>query len=142
LMKVPAAGGSPIALSAEEATDPDVSPDGRWLVYRFRDAQTKQWNIGVRDLTTSAAPVRVFKPVAEALSLLRWAPDGQTFNYFTNANGQAQFWRQSLLGERPQRLFALPGEAVYAFAWSRDGRRLAFVTHLDRHDVVLLSNIN
>lgn len=142
LMKVPAAGGAPLALSAEEASDPDVSPDGRWLLYRFRNTQTKQWDIGVRDLTAPAAPLRTFKPVAGSHSLLRWTPDGQAFTYFANANGQAQFWRQPLKGGSHQMLFALPGEAVYAFAWSRDGKRLAYVTHLNRHDVVLLSQAN
>jgi Tol biopolymer transport system component len=137
LMKVPAAGGSPIALSAEEAVAPAVAPDGRWLAYEFRDPQTKQWNIGVRPLI-SDAPVRVFKPAPGVTSWLRWTPDSQTLTYFTNRGGQAQFWRQPLTGGPPLQVFSLQGEAVFAFAWSRDGQRLAFVTHIDKHDVVLL----
>lgn len=142
LMKIPAAGGVPVAFSAEEATDPAIAPDGHWLAYRFRDPQTKQWTLGVRELNATATPVRVFKPVPGSLSLLRWTPDSQAFTYFANHDSQAQFWRQPLAGGPPQRLFVLPGESVYTFAWSRDGQRLAFVTHLDRHDVVLLSNVN
>jgi Tol biopolymer transport system component/DNA-binding winged helix-turn-helix (wHTH) protein len=137
LMKAPAAGGGPIALSAEEANEPAVAPDGRWLAYRLRDPQTKQWNIGVRPLIGDA-PVRVFKPAPGVMGWMRWTPDSQALTYFTNDGGQAQFWRQPLTGAPPVQVFTLQGESVYAFAWSRDGQRLAFVTHIDKHDVVLL----
>jgi Tol biopolymer transport system component len=137
LMKVPTAGGGPIALSAEEASEPAVAPDGRWLAYRVRDPQTKQWQIGVRPLVGDA-PVRVIQPMPGVTSWLRWTADSQALTYFANQGGQAQFWRQPLTGAPPVQVFSLQGEAVFAFAWSRDGRRLAFVTHIDKHDVVLL----
>ena len=66
---------------------------------------------------------------------IKWAPDRKALTYRDWGNG---IWRQNVEGGGPERLNGLPQEKLAAFAWSSDGRRLAFSRVVGPRDVVLI----
>jgi Tol biopolymer transport system component len=65
-------------------------------------------------------------------------PDGKAVTYRDWVNG---VWKQPLAGGKPERLAGLPEEKLYAYTWSPDGKRFAFVRGSEIRDVILLRNI-
>ena len=76
-----------------------------------------------------------------ALGEARYAPDGRRFAYLANTSGRSQLWMQPAGGGFPVQLTALESRRVTSFAWSRDGRRIAFLADLhgdEMHQVFVI----
>ena len=63
-----------------------------------------------------------------------WTTDGKAIMYRDRGYG---YWVQDVKGGEPQRIKDLPREKFYNFAWSKDGKRFAFVRGQEIRDVVL-----
>ncbi|GIX33271.1 MAG: peptidase S9 family protein [Lysobacterales bacterium] len=107
----------------------DYSPDGRYLLILNRisinESEPFLFDLEARKLFRLAPEGR-----KAAHDLLRFAPDGRSIYYVSNADGEFRTLRRlELASGREQPLSASIPWDVTAFDLSRDGRRLAFVVN-------------
>jgi dipeptidyl aminopeptidase/acylaminoacyl peptidase len=114
-------------LAMDRLSDPQVSPDGRFIVFTLRKTdleadkgRTDLWLIGkdgtdLRRLTTH--PEGDYNP--------RWAPDGKTVWFISTRSDSAQVWRIRVDGGEAQQFTDLPLD-VGNLLVSPDGRHIAF----------------
>lgn len=100
---------------------PDLSPDGRWIVfdllgdlYRI-DAQGGEAQPLTRGLSLDSQPV--------------YSPDGREIAFVSDRSGAENLWIMNAEGSSPRAVTHLDDDAVFTSpAWSADGRSL-FVSH-------------
>ena len=112
----------------EAASDPEISPDGRWIAYvresgdimsdRFRpsiwlvDTQTG------RQMPIAAGPGTASRP--------RWSPNGDRLAYVATAEGgHSQLFVRWMANGESARITGLP-DSPGSLAWSPDGRQIAY----------------
>jgi Tol biopolymer transport system component/DNA-binding winged helix-turn-helix (wHTH) protein len=99
----------------------NLSPDGRWLAYSYRDSHRGGLRVAVVPIDATD-PRHTFD--IEPTFALRWTPDGQGVA-FTHHNGNV--WVQPVSGGSPYAVTRQhPGLKAVAFAWSPDARYLAY----------------
>jgi Tol biopolymer transport system component len=151
VMKRAVNGGNPsvlIAITTVTGIGGTVSPDGRYLIYEDFSVIRPPVNAATPDLVvrsmTDGSLVKrlsltfVINPIS-----LQWAPDSAAV-LFTDAV-KAQLYMQPLLGGHPVQLtdFSVEPMQVAAFAFSRDGKKIAVTRQRARDtDVVLFSNFH
>jgi len=107
------------------AADPQISPDGRTIVYVRRSAdvmtdkmQSSLWLIDVASGKQT--------PFAATGSSPRWSPDGSRIAYSASDGDRSQLFVRWVASGASARITSLPG-APNALAWSPDGTRLAYI---------------
>ncbi|MBL8861766.1 MAG: S9 family peptidase [Planctomycetes bacterium] len=115
-------------LAMRRVSDPEVSPDGRWVLFSVRDTDVEA-NRGRVDLWLAAVDgtsVRQLTAHPENDSSGRWSQDGRSVLFLSPRGGSSQVWRLSLDGGEPLPVTDLPLD-VQAFAPFPDGQRLLLV---------------
>ncbi|MBM4214313.1 MAG: S9 family peptidase, partial [Gammaproteobacteria bacterium] len=110
--------------------DPQVSPDGRYVVYALRETdmeanrgRTDLWLLDLADGKSLSSPRRLTRhPAAD--SSPRWAADGSGVFLLSSRGGSSQIWHISLAGGEAQQVTSLPLD-VGSFEVSPKGDRLA-----------------
>ncbi|MBM4234073.1 MAG: S9 family peptidase [Gammaproteobacteria bacterium] len=110
--------------------DPQVSPDGRYVVYTLRETdmeanrgRTDLWLLDLADGKSLPSPRRLTQhPAAD--SSPRWAADGSGVFFLSSRGGSSQIWHISLAGGEAQQVTSLPLD-VGSFEVSPKGDRLA-----------------
>lgn len=147
LWKVPAEGGDASELNENLVRFPVVSPDGKLIacfyIEEHANTQTEQPSIALIS-TAEGSPVKIFKTstTVDFLAGLQWATDGTAITYVDNRNGFSNIWGQPTNGNTSRQLTDFKGGQIHAFAWSRDGERLAFLRRIEKTYAVVLSNLN
>ena len=113
-------------LAMDRISEPQVSPDGKWVVFTLRKTdlaanrgRTDLWLVGIdgaglRQLTVN--PASDFSP--------QWSRDGKSIWFMSTRSGSAQVWRIPVDGGEPEQKTSLPID-VGGFLLSPDGSRLA-----------------
>jgi dipeptidyl aminopeptidase/acylaminoacyl peptidase len=108
-------------------SDPQASPDGRYLVFVQRDtdvgANKGRATLWLLALATGARPQQLTDP-SGGDSSPRWAPDSRTLYFLSTRSGSQQVWRLVLTGAEARRVTDFPLE-VGSFRVSPNGRLLA-----------------
>lgn len=132
----PASGaGRPISvndlLALRSVSDPQVSPDGRWVVYVVSelDRATDKTNSDLWLVAVSGGEPKRLTTAAGADNHPRWSPDGQTIAFASNRGGTTQVWLLPLGGGEARQLTRLPIE-IAGPIWSPTGDRIAFVAEV------------
>ena len=112
----------------EWVTDPQISPDGRWIVYvrRAMDVRNDQVTKSLWLISSDGAIHRPLSNAANSGTLPRWSPDGQRIAWIA-ADGKrgSQIFMHWLEAGTSGAISRLP-ESPQNLAWSPDGRWLAF----------------
>jgi dipeptidyl aminopeptidase/acylaminoacyl peptidase len=109
----------------EAASDPEISPDGRWIAYvrRSGDIMTDRYRPSVWLVDTASGAQT---PVAIGASQPAWSRDGGRLAYVAAAEGgRAQLYVRWVASGQAVPITGLP-EAPSSIAWSPDGREIAY----------------
>jgi len=69
-----------------------------------------------------------------------FAPDGKAIAFLLTRDHATNIWEQPLAGGPPVQLTKFPSGQMFAFAWSPDGKQLAFSRGQNKTDAVMMSN--
>jgi Tol biopolymer transport system component len=137
LWSVPIEGGPAVQLGDVFAFIPDVSPDGKSLL--FGASTTTRGELGICDLPACTAVRAVKTP--EGGSISRWTPDGKGIAFYYLGPG-GNLWVQPLDGSPLRQLTHFADDRqIMDFVWSRDGTRLAISRNTTTHDIVLFRGL-
>ncbi|WP_260597564.1 alpha/beta hydrolase family protein [Sphingomonas endolithica] len=107
------------------AADPQISPDGRSIVYvrRTGDVMTDrlQSSLWLIDVASGRQT-----PFATQGSNPRWSPDGTRIAYSASDGDHAQLFVRWIASGASARVTSFPGDPQ-ALAWSPDGTKLAYI---------------
>ena len=150
---IPAHAGSKLwtlddLLALRQVSDPQVSPDGRWVAYVVNeqnadrsDYQTDVWLAPTTPSAEHPGEARRLTASPAADENPRWSPDGRTLAFLSERPRPGVSAADAATDEGKRQLWMIHpdgGEAwiassarggVSAFEWTRDGRRVAFLSH-------------
>src|SRR5262249_12603483 len=114
-------------LSVKAVADPQVSPDGKLVVYVVSeiDRDAGKTNSSLWLVPVAGGEPRRLTPTPGANNRPRWRPDGKTIAFVSSRGGSSQVWLLPIDGGEPRQLTKLPID-VDGPIWSPKGDRLAF----------------
>jgi len=126
-------GGRPLTvhefLSLDRVSDPQISPDGRWVAYTVTvtdvDANARASDVWM--VAAEGGEPRRISDAAAGGSEPRWSPDGATLAYVTTRGGTPQIRLYSVSTRRARTLTQISTGAS-GIVWSHQGTHLAFVS--------------
>ena len=110
----------------DRASDPRVSPDGRYVAYNVRSTD---WdgNRGVNALWVlergATTPPRLIRDQEKSGAAPQWSADGRWLYFISSRSGSAQVWRAPAGGSEAKPVTSLPLD-VALFRLTPDGRGL------------------
>jgi dipeptidyl aminopeptidase/acylaminoacyl peptidase len=111
----------------EYADDPQISPDGRRIVYVRMgfDIRTDQARASLWSIDADGGNHRPLRADRESSGSPRWSPDGTRIAYVADAEGSPQLFVRFMDSGQTALISDLT-EAPGGLAWSPDGRWIAF----------------
>jgi len=144
IFKVSIDGGAPIELARGNVYSPAVSPDGKLVVHSRIDGQGRsaKHKLVVQKLEGGEPLYEIEVPSSYDLNP-GWTPDGRALVFTKNTTGTVQnLYMQPLPSGPPVQLTHFNSEPgrVLAYAWSRDGKKLAVTrAPFNNADVVMFT---
>jgi dipeptidyl aminopeptidase/acylaminoacyl peptidase len=107
------------------ASDPQVSPDGDWVVYvrHHMDIRKDRRRSSLWLIRADGTDHRAVTPGATDDSSPRWSPDGKRLIYLAESDGTTRLWCRWMDTGQTAELATLTEPA--GLAWSPDGRSIA-----------------
>ncbi len=115
--------------SLSVASDPQISPDGRWIAYvrRSNDIMTDRARSSIWLIDAVSGDQRPLVAGSGNHMSPRWSPDGKRLAYFSTAEGSApQLFVRWMDTGQSARISGLP-DSPQGITWSPDGRRIAYL---------------
>jgi len=116
----------PLATDSLSLDDPDISPDGQWIV--CRNVREGQENIMLLK-SDGSGELRALTDDAYKDRGPRWSPDGRRIAFYSNRSGAWEIWTIASDGGDKRRLTFTEGANVYFPIWSPSGDRLVYTRH-------------
>ncbi len=112
-------------LAMERISDPQLSPDGRQVVFSLRrtDLEGNRGRTSLWILASEGGEPRRLTSEEGGASNPRWSPDGRSLFFLSSRSGTSQVWRIALAGGEAEAVTSEPLD-VSSFAVSPDGTRL------------------
>ncbi|HYW71349.1 MAG TPA: hypothetical protein VE961_09955 [Pyrinomonadaceae bacterium] len=76
-----------------------------------------------------------------SLTAIVWAKDNKTFEYIIAGPSRTSLWRQSIATDKPSLVAELGNQEIQEFAWSPDGKTVAFIRGQWISDAVLIEGL-
>ena len=139
VFRIPINGGEPVALTEKIGALPIVSPDGTnvALVYRPTPAGLNHFAI----IPSAGGELRMIHELPAHYGRFGWMPDSRAICYADKQEGVGNIWMQPLDGSAPRQLTYWKPGPIFSFAWSHDGKWLAFASGTQMSDVVLITDV-
>jgi dipeptidyl aminopeptidase/acylaminoacyl peptidase len=115
--------------SLASASDPQISPDGRWVAYvrRSNDIMTDRARSSIWLIDAVSGDQRPLVAGSGNHMSPRWSPDGKRLAYYSTAEGGApQLFVRWMDTGQSARITGLP-DSPQGISWSPDGRRIAYL---------------
>jgi len=111
----------------ELANDPQISPDGRQIVYtrQFTDIMADRRHSNLWIVNADGTQQRPLTTGNFNDSSPRWSPDGTQIIYISNRDGSSQIYRRWMDTGQTAKLTSLT-EGPNGISWSPDGRLISF----------------
>ncbi|HEY8503099.1 MAG TPA: S9 family peptidase, partial [Gemmataceae bacterium] len=117
-------------LAFKRVSDPQISPDGRWVVYAVGTVNLDENKItsSLWLASTDGGRVRqLTNAPGKSDSQPRWSPDGSQILFTSNRSGTSQLWAISPDGGEAVQVTRLSTGASDGI-WSPDGSHIAYVS--------------
>ncbi|HSE67923.1 MAG TPA: hypothetical protein VLB12_13130, partial [Gemmatimonadales bacterium] len=122
-----------------------VSPDGKWIAYRYPpnpDGPPRDIVIvpfegqePVKSLAVPSADFASWNPI-------KWSADGRAVLYVSTQARTSNIWSLPIDGSAPKQLTRFRSELINGFDLSPDGKQLACQRTLNITDVALMTGID
>ena len=111
----------------QQATDPQISPDGTKIVYvrRFADPMTDRRYANLWIINADGGEHRPLTTGNRSDTSPRWSPDGTRIAYLSDVDGKQQIYVRWMDSGQTARITNVE-EAPDAIAWSPDSKELSF----------------
>jgi Tol biopolymer transport system component/predicted Ser/Thr protein kinase len=138
LWRVPIEGGKSVKLNVPFGLAGEAS-DGKLLFYASQKVEdgSMQSELVVAP-AAGGAPVHTFD-APFGMRSAKFTPDSKAIAFLLTRNRATNIWEQRLAGGAPVQVTHFPSGDMFAFAWSPDGKQLAFSRGRRNTDVVMMS---
>jgi len=137
IWKQPLDGGTAQPLIDRAASNPTVSPDGKWVAINVFDEAAGRFEVAYMPIE-GGEPTKLSYLVDAAFG---WAPDSKSVLSVDNRNGVSNLMSQPLDGHPPRQVTNFTEGTIFNFAWSANGKQLFLARGSVNSDVVLISNV-
>ena len=142
LYRVSLNGGDSTQVTPQPVLMPQVSPDGKYIACYAQKAGVEGGGFNHLTPTIMYADSGKIARQFDAQLWTRISPivwsDAEHFNYAVSDGMHSQLWRQSINENSPSVILDFPKDRIFRYAWSPDGRELAFESGQSINDVVLI----
>jgi len=142
LGKVSLDGGEPTLLSKLTCGMFDISPNGEEIACLYRSGHSRSSKLAIIPFS-GGRPIELVDLPANVEDWLRisWTPDGRAVAFVDDeSGGVGNVWIQPVTSGQPHQLTHFTSDGIQTFAWSPDGRYLAFSRATETTDAVLITN--
>lgn len=136
---------TPVELTRVNSHHPHVSPDGKRVAYYFMDVENpneKLWRIGLIDFETGAFSKKIAFPKFVTARQMRWHPGGSFLAqvFYEGENANLLLLPVDAGGAAEKTIRNLGKGEVASFAFSPDGRRIAYIFDVKTRDAVSITD--
>jgi Tol biopolymer transport system component/DNA-binding winged helix-turn-helix (wHTH) protein len=141
LWRIPIEGGEAVELRDGWSMFPQVSPDGKLVACFYQDEPSIGNKLALIPFV-GGEPVQLFDLPSTVFirAGLRWTADGRALTYVDNRDGVSNIWSLPVDGGPAKRLTDFTSDKIFRFAWSRDGKQLAFERGMEINDATLIGD--
>lgn len=127
-------------------TYPSLSPDGRWLAYRWAPSHERMAEAELRVVPAEPAgaahrTVTSHPSFRRSRRRIRWSSDGRWLFYMEATPRGAALWKVPARGGRPERLALLDDIHTFDFDLDPDGNRLVYARAVRFGDIFVLEGM-
>ncbi len=141
LWKVSIEGGEDAKLTNEFSDQPEISPDGKLIVFNAQDPESHRFRPAVVPIDGGKITFPSGFPADADPESFQWTRDGHGLTYVLTRNGVSNLWSKPLEGGKPRQLTNFTTDRIFSYAWSVDGKQLAVSRGSVTSDVVLIRNV-
>ncbi len=128
LWRVATAGDQPQRLTTMQTRSPQHSPDGSQLLCEAKsDSPNGEWHFVFLSPTDGAVLKEIPASAIPVSARTRWMPGGKTLAFVRNQSGVSNLWTYDPETGKTSRLTDFREDLIMNFAWSFDGRQVAFI---------------
>src|SRR5262249_28816553 len=139
IWKVSLDGGSPEKMDIPFG-DVGFSSDGKLMFKGVESLEGGNFRASLIITPTAGGPPLHTFDVPYGMKGVRFTPDDKGISFLLTRDRATNVWVQPLSGGAPYQVTKFPSGDMFAFAWSHDGKQLAFSRGQRKTDVVMMSN--